>query len=142
MKPVAIITGAMCNGNPGPGGWAALLRMGRHEKALSGAEDRTTPHRMELRALHEALRILIEPCDLTIHAGGPFLAEGHARWSAIWTVKGWSSLGKRPVRNAELWHAVIGQLQGHLVTWAAAEAATRVDLDHATRLAANAMRPE
>ena len=118
MKTVEIYVGGVCHGNPGDGGWAAILRLGRHEKVLSGAEARTTLNRMELQALTGVLRVLIEPCAVSVHASSRFLADGFARWSGLWTARGWSSIGKRPVHNAELWHGLIGRAQTHVLTFA------------------------
>lgn len=118
MKTVEIYVGGVCHGNPGDGGWAAVLRMGRHEKVLSGAEARTTFNRMDLLAMTGVLRVLIEPCAVSVHAPSRFLADGFARWSGLWTPRGWSSFGTRPVHNAELWHALIGLAQAHEVTFA------------------------
>ncbi len=94
------------------------MRMGRHEKVLSGAEARTTLNCMDLRALTGVLRVLIEPCEVSVHASSRFLADGFGRWSGIWTPRGWSSIGKRPIHNAELWHALIGLAQTHEVAFA------------------------
>ena len=113
MKRVDIYLGSVCHGNPGDGGWAAVMRLGRHEKVLSGSEARTTVNCMDLRALTGVLRVLIEPCEVSVHASSRFLADGFARWSGIWTERGWSSEGKRPIHNADLWHALIGLAQEH-----------------------------
>ncbi len=121
MKRVDIYLGSVCHGNPGDGGWGAVLRLGRHEKVLSGAEARTTLNRMDLQAMTGGLRVLIEPCEVLVHASSRFLADGFARWSGIWAPHGWTSTGKRPIHNAELWHALIGLAQTHALTFAVGE---------------------
>lgn len=97
-----------------------MLRLGRHEKAISGAEDRTTPQRMELTALLGALRILVEPCAIAVFAPSPFLRDGLQRWTGEWTEKGWRNRAARPVHNAELWHQVIRLAAAHALEWSSA----------------------
>jgi len=118
MTQVDIFVGSQCNGNPGHGGWAAVLCVGRHEKVLSGGEPGVTINRMDLLALTEALRVLIEPCTVTVHSTSRFLADGFARWSGIWEPRGWSSGRARPVNNADQWYALITLAQAHALTFA------------------------
>ncbi|GEM_PF-3493389 len=138
MKTVEIYVGGVCHGNPGDGGWAAVLRMGRHEKVLSGAEARTTANRMDLQALTGVLRVLIEPCAVSVHASSRFLADGFARWSGLWTSQGWSSTGKRPVNNAELWHTLIGLAQVHQMAFVPPGESQAPDMARAVQLARDA----
>lgn len=136
MTHVDIFVGSQCHGNPGQGGWAAVLRVGRHEKALSGAEPHTTPNRLDLQAFTEALRILIEPCAISVHSPNRFLAEGFARWSGIWTPRGWSDVGKRPIHNADQWHALIALAQAHTLTFVAMTGDENPAMAQAMRLTA------
>ncbi len=120
MTHVEIFVGSQCHGNPGQGAWAAVLRVGRHEKALSGAEPHTTSNRLDLQAFTEALHILIEPCAISVHSPNRFLAEGFARWSGIWTPRGWSDANSKLVGFEQLLYArqpgygpsyIVGKLQ-------------------------------
>ncbi len=104
MKQVEIFTDGACKGNPGPGGWGALLRMGKHEKELSGGEPDTTNNRMEMTAAIRALQRLIEPCEVTLHTDSRYLIDGMTKWIDGWKRNGWISASKKPVRNDDLWH--------------------------------------
>ena len=117
MKKVEIFTDGACKGNPGPGGWAALLRMGRHEKELSGGEPDTTNNRMELTAAIKALEALIEPCDIRLHSDSKYVLDGITRWVHGWQKNGWKNASKQPVRNADLWHELIAAAKPHQVEW-------------------------
>ena len=117
MKHVEIFTDGACKGNPGPGGWGALLRMGRHEKELSGSDPATTNNRMELTAAIRALQALIEPCRVTLHSDSKYVLEGITRWVHGWKKNGWKTAGKKPVQNAELWHELIAAASRHEVEW-------------------------
>lgn len=117
MKRVEIFTDGACRGNPGPGGWAALLRMGRHEKTLSGAEPATTNNRMELTAAIRALEALIEPCEVVLHSDSKYVLDGMTKWVAGWQKRGWTNASKQPVRNADLWHELIAAALPHEVEW-------------------------
>ncbi|WP_420384367.1 RNase H family protein [Novosphingobium sp.] len=136
MTHVEIFVGSQCHGNPGPGGWATVLRVGRHEKVLSGAEPRATLNSLELQAFTEALRILIEPCAISVHSANRFLADGFARWSGLWTPRGWAETGKRPIHNADQWYALIALAQVHEVTFVAMAGEESPAMAHAMQLAA------
>src|SRR5687767_12215089 len=98
MKTVEIFTDGACKGNPGPGGWGALLRVGRHEKELSGGEANTTNNRMELTAAIRALEALIEPCNVVLHSDSKYVLDGITRWVHGWQKNGWKNASKQPVR--------------------------------------------
>jgi len=117
MKHVEIFTDGACKGNPGPGGWGALLRMGRHEKELSGSDPETTNNRMEMTAAIRALKALIEPCEVTLHTDSRYVIDGMTKWIDGWKKRGWVNASKKPVRNADLWHDLIEAAAPHAITW-------------------------
>jgi ribonuclease HI len=117
MKKVEIFTDGACKGNPGPGGWGALLRMGRHEKEMSGGEPATTNNRMELTAAIKALEALIEPCAITLHSDSKYVLDGITKWVHGWQKNGWKNASKQPVRNADLWHELIAAARPHRIDW-------------------------
>jgi ribonuclease HI len=117
MKKVEIFTDGACKGNPGPGGWGALLRMGKHEKELSGSEPATTNNRMEMTAVIRALEALIEPCQVILHSDSRYVIDGMTKWVHGWQKKGWISSSKKPVRNEDLWHELIEAAGRHRITW-------------------------
>jgi len=117
MKHVDIFTDGACKGNPGPGGWGALLRMGKHEKELSGAEADTTNNRMEMTAVIRALEALIEPCDVTLYSDSKYVLDGITKWVHGWKKRGWVNASKKPVRNADLWHELIEVSDRHQIDW-------------------------
>ena len=117
MKRVDIFTDGACKGNPGPGGWGVLLRMGRHEKEMAGGEANTTNNRMEMTAVIRALNALIEPCEVTIHTDSRYVIDGMTKWIAGWKKRGWVNASKQPVKNADLWHDLIEATQRHTVAW-------------------------
>ncbi|NNC58627.1 MAG: ribonuclease HI [Erythrobacter sp.] len=117
MRHVEIFTDGACKGNPGPGGWGVLLRMGRHEKEMSGNEPDTTNNRMELRAAIEGLNALIEPCEVTLYSDSKYVVDGITKWVHGWKKRGWVNASKKPVRNDDLWHELIEAEQRHRVTW-------------------------
>jgi ribonuclease HI len=117
LKKVEIFTDGACKGNPGPGGWGALLRMGKHEKELSGSAADTTNNRMEMTAVIEALNALIEPCAITLHTDSRYVVDGMTKWVDGWQKKGWINASKQPVRNADLWHELIAATARHKVQW-------------------------
>ena len=117
MKRVDVFTDGACKGNPGPGGWGALLRMGRHEKELSGGEPHTTNNRMEMTAVIRALNALIEPCEVILHTDSRYVIDGITKWVSGWKKRGWVNASKQPVKNADLWHDLIEAVARHKVTW-------------------------
>ena len=117
MKHVEIFTDGACKGNPGPGGWGALLRMGPHEKELFVSDPETTNNRMEMTAALRALTALIEPCEVTLHTDSRYLIDGMTKWIEGWKKRGWMNASKKPVRNADLWHDLIEAAAPHTITW-------------------------
>jgi ribonuclease HI len=117
MKQVEIYTDGACKGNPGPGGWGVLLRMGGHEKELSGGEPDTTNNRMELMAAIMGLGALIEPCAVDLYSDSKYVLDGMTKWIHGWQRNGWVNASKKPVRNADLWHDLIEAARVHRVTW-------------------------
>ena len=117
MKHVDIFTDGACKGNPGPGGWGVLLRMGKHEKELSGGEGHTTNDRREMTAVIRGLKALLEPCEVTIHSDSRYVIDGLTKWIHGWQKKGWISASKKPVRNEDLWHDLIEAAAPHRITW-------------------------
>lgn len=117
MKHVDIFTDGACSGNPGPGGWGAVLRSGGHEKELCGGERDTTNNRMELTAAIEALEALTEPCQVTLTTDSTYVRDGITRWLANWKRNGWRTAAKKPVKNQELWQKLDSQASRHDVTW-------------------------
>lgn len=118
MKHVEIFTDGACKGNPGPGGWGALLRFGEVERELFGGELETTNNRMELLAAIEALRALKEPCAVTLTTDSIYVKNGITQWLEGWKKKGWKTAGRKPVKNIDLWQALDEQNQRHQVHWA------------------------
>jgi ribonuclease HI len=116
-KPVEIWTDGACKGNPGPGGWGALLRHGRHEKELCGGEAQTTNNRMELTGVIEALRALKRPCHVIVHTDSQYVQKGMSEWLPNWKRRGWLTADKKPVRNADLWQALDALVAEHEVEW-------------------------
>lgn len=116
-KVVEIWTDGACKGNPGPGGWGALLRQGRHEKELCGGEAATTNNRMELTAVIEALRALKRPCHVVVHTDSQYVQKGMSEWLPNWKRRGWLTADKKPVRNADLWQELDALVAGHDVEW-------------------------
>jgi ribonuclease HI len=115
--PVVIYTDGACSGNPGPGGWAAILRYGPHEKVLQGGASLTTNNRMELRAVISALRALMRPCQVEIFTDSEYLRRGVTEWLPRWLRNGWLTSGKQPVKNQDLWRALHSAIQPHRITW-------------------------
>jgi len=115
---VVVYTDGACSGNPGPGGWAATLRYGDHERVLVGAAGRTTNNRMEMTAALEALRTLKYPCAVEIHTDSAYLANAfNHRWIDNWVRRGWKTAGKKPVENQDLWQQLLEQVGRHRVKW-------------------------
>ena len=101
-KHVLLYTDGACSGNPGPGGWGALLRFGPHERELSGAAPRTTNNRMELTAAVQGLNALSEPCAVTLHSDSQYVVKGMTEWIAGSKRRGWTNAAKKPVENRDL----------------------------------------
>ena len=119
LTSVTIYTDGACKGNPGPGGWGALLLSGRHEKELCGGEARTTNNRMELTAVIRALEALKRPCDVAIYTDSQYVRQGITAWIEGWRRKGWRTAGGKPVKNLELWQQLdrLAGGGGHRITW-------------------------
>lgn len=116
MKHVIIHTDGACSGNPGPGGWAAILKYGRHERELSGGERQTTNNRMELTAAIKALEALTEPCRVTLYSDSSYLVNGMTKgWAESWQKKGWRKSDKKPALNPDLWERLLELCQIHKV---------------------------
>jgi ribonuclease HI len=116
-KRVIIHTDGACSGNPGPGGWGAILEFNGHTKELFGGVADTTNNRMELTAAIEGLRALKSPCVVEIHTDSEYLRNGITKWIHGWRKNGWKTAGRTPVKNAELWQALGELIAKHKVTW-------------------------
>jgi ribonuclease HI len=114
---VEIFTDGACRGNPGPGGWAALLRMGKTEKELSGGEPLTTNNRMELLAAIRGLEALKRPCRVQLHTDSTYVRDGITRWIHKWRQNGWRTSDKKSVKNADLWQELIDASETHRIEW-------------------------
>ncbi len=119
MNHVIIYTDGACKGNPGPGGWGALLRSGKAEKELFGGEAETTNNRMELTAVIEALAALKRPCRVTLYLDSEYVRKGITEWLPGWKAKGWRTAARQPVKNADLWQRLDALVQGsgHQIEW-------------------------
>lgn len=117
MDEVDIYTDGACKGNPGRGGWGALLVNGAHEKELWGGEPDTTNNRMELRAVIEALTMLKRPCKIRVHTDSQYVQKGISEWIHGWKKRGWKTAAKEPVKNADLWQALDAAQAPHSVEW-------------------------
>lgn len=117
LPDVTIHTDGACRGNPGPGGWGALLHSGSHEKTLNGFEATTTNNRMELMAAIMALRELKRPCRVELYTDSEYLRKGITEWIHGWQKRGWKTAAKQPVKNAELWRELLAESQRHEVNW-------------------------
>ena len=114
---VEIFTDGACSGNPGPGGWAAILRSGTHEKEISGGERATTNNRMEMMAVIQALGTLKKPSTVIVHTDSRYVMDGVTVWMKRWKSNGWKTAGKKPVKNEDLWRALDEAVNGHDVHW-------------------------
>jgi len=114
---VVIHTDGACSGNPGPGGWGAILAFGKHVKELKGGEPQTTNNRMELMAAIEALEALKRPCLVDIHTDSEYLRNGIMRWIHAWKRNGWRTADRKPVKNADLWQRLDALCARHRVRW-------------------------
>lgn len=117
LPEVELFTDGACRGNPGPGGWGALLRMGDKERELSGGEPLTTNNRMELLAAIEGLKALKRPCRVTLHTDSMYVRDGITKWVHNWRRNGWRTADRKPVKNAELWQALCEAAAQHRIEW-------------------------
>ena len=116
---VEIWTDGACKGNPGPGGWGVLLKLGQVEKTLHGGEPLTTNNRMEMMAVIEALSALKRPCRVTLHVDSQYVLKGMTEWLAGWKARGWKTAAKQPVKNVDLWQRLdeLVNTAGHRIDW-------------------------
>jgi ribonuclease HI len=117
LKRVTIYTDGACRGNPGPGGWGAILQFGEAERELCGGEPDTTNNRMEMTAAIRALEALKERCAVDLHTDSTYLRNGITEWLEGWKRRGWRTAAKKPVRNQDLWVALDALAERHNVTW-------------------------
>ena len=118
MKSVTIYTDGACSGNPGPGGWGAILKYGRHEKELSGGEESTTNNRMELTAVISALELLKEPCKVELYSDSRYVVDAvNLGWIKAWQAKGWKRSKNEGVKNPDLWERLLPLLEKHNVSF-------------------------
>jgi len=118
QKKVTLYTDGACSGNPGPGGWGAILRYGEHEKEISGGEEQTTNNKMELTAVIEGLRLLNQSCDVTVYSDSKYVCEAFNNgWIYGWMKKGWRKSDNKPVANVELWEELMREMKRHKVEY-------------------------
>ncbi|MCV6599159.1 MAG: ribonuclease HI [Alphaproteobacteria bacterium] len=117
MKKVEIFTDGACSGNPGPGGWGAILRYGSKEKEMSGGQKETTNNQMELKATIESLKALKKPCEVDITTDSSYVKNGITQWIFNWKKNDWKTANKKPVKNKELWQELDDQVKIHKVSW-------------------------
>jgi ribonuclease HI len=117
MDKVTIFTDGACSGNPGPGGWGAILTAGGHEKEIKGGEAYTTNNRMEMMAAIRALEALKRPCRVELHTDSQYLRQGVTEWLAGWKARGWKTADKKPVKNEDLWRELDAARARHTVDW-------------------------
>ena len=117
LPRVTIYTDGACSGNPGPGGWGALLKFGSHKKELSGGESETTNNRMELTAAIKAFKALKRPCQVHFYTDSEYLRKGITQWINGWKRRGWKTAGKKPVKNQDLWRELDRVIQIHDIQW-------------------------
>jgi ribonuclease HI len=116
-KTVEIYTDGACSGNPGPGGWGALLLYGDHEKEITGGTFETTNNRMELTAAIEALSLLKRPCTVILHTDSTYVRDGITKWIDSWKARGWRTAAKKPVKNEDLWRLLDKAAAKHDIDW-------------------------
>ncbi len=118
MKKVVLYTDGACSGNPGVGGWAAILRHGSAEKVLTGGEEQTTNNRMELMGVISGLEALKEGCEVEIYSDSAYVVNAFLQdWISYWLMSGWRTKGKKPVQNVELWQRLLNVCAKHKITW-------------------------
>ena len=139
LTRVEIATDGACKGNPGPGGWGALIRSGATEKELWGGEKLTTNNRMELTAAIEGLNALKRPCHVMLSTDSRYVMDGLTKWIKGWQKNGWKTAAKQPVKNADLWQALLDAAKPHRVEWTWVKGhAGHPDNERADRLASDA----
>lgn len=139
MKQVEINTDGACLGNPGPGGWGALLRYGETERELAGGESDTTNNRMELMAAIAALEALSTPCEVTLHTDSQYVQKGVGEWMPNWIRRGWKTAAGQPVKNQDLWERLDRAAKNHKVHWRWVRGHSgHVDNERVDKLARNA----
>ncbi len=116
-EAVVIYTDGACKGNPGPGGWGALLRWGEHEKELFGGEALTTNNRMELTAVIRALELLKRSSRVEVHTDSQYVQKGISEWIRGWKTRGWMTADRKPVKNADLWQVLDALASQHQISW-------------------------
>ena len=114
---VDIFTDGACSGNPGPGGWGAILRSGAHEREISGGEKATTNNRMEMMAAIQALAALKQHSTVVLHTDSRYVMDGATKWLKKWKANGWKTSAKKPVLNEDLWRALETEIERHSVSW-------------------------
>ena len=117
MQEVTLYTDGACKGNPGTGGWGALLQSGKHSKELFGGEANTTNNRMELPAVIQGLAALKRPCIVNIYTDSQYVKNGMQQWIHNWKARGWKTAAKQPVKNIELWQALDAAVSKHQIQW-------------------------
>lgn len=143
MKRIQLITDGACLGNPGPGGWAAILRFGGHAKEIFGSSPHTTNNRMELAAAIEGLRALKEPCEVEATTDSEYLKKGITEWIHGWKRRNWITAQKQPVLNRDLWQRLDALVSQHQTKWAWTRGhASHADNNRADELAAQAARDQ
>ncbi len=141
-KDVEIFTDGACSGNPGPGGWGAILRYGEVEKEISGGAANTTNNQMELMAAINALEALSRPCRVNLHTDSQYVKNGITQWMKGWVRNGWKTAAKKPVKNADLWKQLDAAVKRHEVKWHWVKGhAGHPDNERADELARTAMAP-
>lgn len=116
-KHVTIYTDGACSGNPGPGGWGAVLMYGKTEKEICGGEEQTTNNRMELMAAIQSLEMLKQPCRVDLFSDSEYVRKGMTEWLKSWKARGWKTADKKPVKNDDLWRRLDEAAQRHDVHW-------------------------
>jgi len=117
MSAVVIYTDGACRGNPGPGGWGAVLTSGGHERELNGAERLTTNNRMELTAAIRALAALKRPCEIQLYTDSQYVRKGITEWVAQWKKRDWRTADRKPVKNVDLWQELEREIERHQIEW-------------------------
>jgi ribonuclease HI len=117
VSAIEIFTDGACSGNPGPGGWGAILRTGAHEKELSGGEKATTNNRMEMMAVIQGLAALTRPSKVTLYTDSRYVLDGATKWIKNWKKNGWKTADKKPVKNEDLWRLLEVEAARHEIAW-------------------------